>query len=241
MSELENILKITNVLSDHTRLSIYNYISQNHKEVNVREIAQEFDIHPNVARLHLSKLEDVGMLKSENQKTGRGGRPSRVYRLSEDVIELSFPFRDYRLLAKIALETMLKLGSQAEKSLYETGFQYGKNLMEKQLSENKVLKDQVTAEQKLDILRETAQLLGFHPDIYVKEKGKQFELQIYNCPFKEVAKEHPEETCRMHIAFIKGLLESLFDEFEFKIVDNMFRGCESCSYQVELAKDTVLQ
>ena len=88
---MEQILKITNVLSDPTRLSIYNYISKKHKEVNVKEIAKEFNIHPNVARLHLSKLEDVGMLKSENQKTWRG-RPSRIYRLSEDVVELSFPF-----------------------------------------------------------------------------------------------------------------------------------------------------
>lgn len=241
MINLENILKITNVLSDPTRLSIYNYIARKHKEVNVREIAEAFSIHPNVARLHLSKLEDVGMLKSENQKTGRGGRPSRVYRLSDDVIELSFPFRDYRLLAKIALETMLKLGPKAEKSLYETGYQYGKKLMEKHLNDNKLLKDQITTEQKLDILKETAQLLGFHPDIYVKEKGKEFELQIYNCPFKEVAREYPEETCRMHIAFIKGLLESLFDGVELVTVDNMFKGCESCSYQVAVAKDAVLQ
>ncbi len=231
---MEQILKITNVLSDPTRLSIYNYISKKHKEVNVKEIAKEFNIHPNVARLHLSKLEDVGMLKSENQKTGRGGRPSRIYRLSEDVVELSFPFRDYRLLAKIALESMLKMGPRGEKALYDTGYEYGKELMEKQLNDKNVLKDAITIEQKIDILKETAQLLGFYPDIYIRENGEQFQLYVYNCPFKEVAREHPDETCRMHVAFIKGLLESLFGEYEIVSTENMFQGCESCSYRVQL-------
>ena len=102
---MEQTLKITNVLSDPTRYYIYQYITKKHHEVTVQEIADTFNIHPNVARLHLSKLEDINMLTSETKKTGKGGRPSRLYRLSEEVIQLNFPFRDYQLLAKIAIET----------------------------------------------------------------------------------------------------------------------------------------
>jgi transcriptional regulator len=69
---MEQTLKITNVLADPTRFSIYNYIVNQNREVTVQEIADEFSIHPNVARLHLSKLEDVGMLKSENKKPDAG-------------------------------------------------------------------------------------------------------------------------------------------------------------------------
>ncbi len=108
---MEQALKITGVLSDPTRYYIYKYISQKHSYVTVQEIADEFDIHPNVARLHLSKLEDVHMLKSETKKTGKGGRPSRLYVLSEDVIQLQFPFRDYQLLARIAFNSLLSLGA----------------------------------------------------------------------------------------------------------------------------------
>ena len=49
------------------------------------------------------------MLKSETKKTGKGGRPSRLYVLSEDVIQLQFPFRDYQLLARIAFNFYLAL------------------------------------------------------------------------------------------------------------------------------------
>ena len=73
---MEQTLKITSVLSDPTRYKIYQYITERHNDVTVQEIADQFEIHPNVARLHLSKLEDVSMLSSETKKTGKGGRPS---------------------------------------------------------------------------------------------------------------------------------------------------------------------
>ena len=80
---MDQVLKITSVLADPTRYEIYQYITRKHQEVTVQEIADAFHIHPNVARLHLTKLEDVNMLVSETKKTGKGGRPSRLYRLSD--------------------------------------------------------------------------------------------------------------------------------------------------------------
>lgn len=69
---MEQTLRITNVLADPTRYYIYQYIVNNHQDVSVQQIADSFKIHPNVARLHLSKLEDVDMLTSDARKTGKG-------------------------------------------------------------------------------------------------------------------------------------------------------------------------
>lgn len=234
MSPLEQTLKITNVLSDPTRLSIYEYITKNHKEVTVQDIAEEFHIHPNVARLHLTKLEDVGMLVSENRKTGRGGRPSRLYRLSDEVIELHFPFRDYKLLSRIALEAMHSLGKAGEKALYETGKRYAKELIENQLMKEKVSKNELTFNQKVDFIKTTMTILGFYPDIYIKEKGQKLYFQIFNCPFKEVAVDYQTQTCNMHAIFITGLLEALFDNLEVEHVQNMLDGCSACAYHVNI-------
>lgn len=231
---MEQTLKITNVLSDPTRLSIYEYITKNHKEVTVQDIAEEFHIHPNVARLHLTKLEDVGMLVSENRKTGRGGRPSRLYRLSDEVIELHFPFRDYKLLSRIALESMLSLGKAGEKALYETGKRYAQELIENQLMREKVTKNELTFDQKIDFIKTTMTILGFSPDIYIKEQGQKLYFQIFNCPFKEVAVDFQAQTCNMHAVFITGLLEALFDNLEVEHVQNMLDGCSACAYHVNI-------
>src|SRR5690606_36252719 len=118
---MEQTLKITNVLADPTRFYIYQYIVKKNTDVTVQEIADEFNIHPNVARLHLTKLEDVNMLVSETKKTGKGGRPSRLYKLSADLIQLNFPYRDYQLLSKIAIEMMSSLGEIGKQALEITG------------------------------------------------------------------------------------------------------------------------
>ena len=93
------------------------------------------------------------MLKSETKKTGKGGRPSRLYVLSEDVIQLQFPFRDYQLLARIAFNSLLSLGAAGEKALYETGKQFGAELMQQHMQRLNVSEDALTVEQKFKLQR----------------------------------------------------------------------------------------
>jgi predicted ArsR family transcriptional regulator len=233
---VEQTLKITSVLSDPTRYYIYQYITKRHKDVTVQEIADNFDIHPNVARLHLSKLEDVNMLVSETRKTGKGGRPSRLYRLSDDLIQLNFPFRDYQLLSRIALGTMMSLGEQGKKALYLTGKRLGAELIDQEIAGNHQQSEEWGFEQKLSVLRNAATIAGFYPEFETNDEGTKIYFQIFNCPFKEVAMEHTEAVCTMHVEFLKGMFESLFPNVELIEKANIISGCDSCSYQAAIAQ-----
>ncbi|MGM0900065.1 MAG: helix-turn-helix transcriptional regulator [Bacillota bacterium] len=228
---MEQTLKITSVLSDPTRYYIYQYITKRHKDVTVQEIADNFEIHPNVARLHLSKLEDVNMLVSETKKTGKGGRPSRLYRLSEDVIQLNFPYRDYQLLSKIAMITMMSLGEEGKKALYLTGKRLGTELIDQEMAGHHQHVEDLTFEQKLNIVKGAATIAGFYPEFESNEEQTKIFFQIFNCPFKEVAMEHPETVCNMHVEFLRGMFESLFGDIELIEKENLIAGCESCTYQ----------
>lgn len=227
---MEKILKITNVLSDPTRYSIYEFITRKHQEVTVQEIAEHFDIHPNVARLHLSKLEDVHMLVSETKKTGKGGRPSRLYRLSDDVIQLNFPFRDYQLLAKIALETLFSLGEAGKQVLFETGKKFGNEYMESEIAK-RYGTEELTFDEKLEILKEAAELAGFYPEFEASEDKSVIYFQIYNCPFRELAQSHYDPVCPTHREFLKGMFESLFGSVKLVEKESIPEGCDSCSYK----------
>lgn len=231
---MEQTLKITNVLSDPTRYYIYNYITSRHQEVTVQEIADNFNIHPNVARLHLTKLEDVNMLVSETKKTGKGGRPSRLYRLSDDVIQLHFPYRDYQLLSNIAMQTMISLGEAGKQALYQTGERFGHELIEQELNRNMQSVDQLTFEQKLNIIKHASTLAGLSPEFQASDDHSKVYFQVFNCPFKEVAEEHMENVCTMHAQFLKGMFKVLFNDIELIEGDNLINGCESCSYQATL-------
>lgn len=227
---MEQTLKITNVLSDPTRFYIYQYITNHHKSVTVQEIANNFNIHPNVARLHLSKLEDVSMLVSETKKTGRGGRPSRLYRLSDEVIQLNFPFRDYQLLSQISMETMMTLGDVGKKALYETGRRYGVAAIEQELDRG-VKTENIPFEQKISILKKAATISGFYPEFEASEDQSKIYFQVYNCPFKEVARDHKDTVCNMHQEFLRGMFHVMFDSVELVEKENIIDGCESCSYK----------
>ncbi|RFU61903.1 metalloregulator ArsR/SmtB family transcription factor [Bacillus sp. V59.32b] len=233
---MEQTLRITNVLSDPTRYYIYQHITNRHQEVTVQEIADSFAIHPNVARLHLSKLEDVKMLISETKKTGKGGRPSRLYRLSNELIQLHFPFRDYQLLSKIAIQTMLTLGEAGKQALHQTGKQFGQELAAGQLAAGTKANGEFSFEERLKMLKSAATLAGFYPELNVSEDQSKIYFEIFNCPFKEVALQETEAICTMHVAFLKGLFESLFDSVELVEKENMLSGCESCVYQAILTQ-----
>ncbi|MFD1363063.1 helix-turn-helix transcriptional regulator [Lentibacillus salinarum] len=230
---MDQTFKITNVLSDPTRFSIYQYMVKNHQEVNVTEIAEAFGIHPNVARLHMSKLEDINLLVSYPKKTGKGGRPSRLYRLSDEVVDVHFPHRDYKLLASIALESFVELGEPGKQALYQTGYKYGATIME---AYNRPLSSaHATREHKLTILEEAGTMLGMYPAFNYDEDTGNVSFQINNCPFKEMASQHHGMVCRMHHAFLEGMFESMFDDVELIETENMFNGCENCSYVANLS------
>ena len=54
--------------------------------------------------------------------------------LSDDVIQLHFPFRDYMLLSKVAIETMVSLGEDGKKALFLTGKRFGAEVIEQEMA-----------------------------------------------------------------------------------------------------------
>ncbi|MFE4705893.1 helix-turn-helix transcriptional regulator [Peribacillus simplex] len=231
---MEQTLKITNVLADPTRYYIYQHIVNKHGDVSVQQIADSFNIHPNVARLHLSKLEDIDMLTSDARKTGKGGRPSRLYRLSNKVIQLHFPYRNYQLLSRIAIKTMMTFGEQGKQALYETGKVFGEELINQQLALNSTSIDRLDFLEKVNMLKNAATIAGLSPEIQASEEENKIYFRIFNCPFKEVAEVEPRTVCSMHNSFLEGMFEALFENVNIVEIENMMSNCATCSYQASV-------
>lgn len=229
---MEETLKITNALSDPTRFNIYQFIIEKHKPVTVLNVADEFDIHPNVARLHLSKLEDINIISSSFERTGRGGRPSKLYQLSDEVIELNFPHRDYKLFASIAMESFTSLGEPGQFALYKTGEKYGEEIITRYKQRENIHEPSI--DEKIKVLEQAGTMLGMYPSFEYDEKNEKIYFEINNCPFKEIAVDNQSVVCTMHRSFIKGMFKSLFPEVVLTETENVFKGCSVCSYTAEL-------
>src|SRR5918995_5840549 len=65
------------VLSLPTRSEILTLLLKS-GEKTVKEIADEFNIHPNVARAHLDLMVEAGFLATETRRRSKG-RPAKVY------------------------------------------------------------------------------------------------------------------------------------------------------------------
>lgn len=230
---MKNTLKVTGVMSDPTRFNIYQYLVKNHNDVSVTDIASVFDIHPNVARLHLSKLEEINLVTSYLEKTGKGGRPARRYSLSNEVLELNFPARDYKILSSITLEALMGLGEPGKTALYETGKKYGKEVMK---IYSTPLDEEASIEEKISMLEAAGRMLGMYPSFEFNKDSNSIAFSINNCPFKELANEDHATICEMHRTFIKGMFEALFTSIELVEQKNMFAdNCNNCAYIAKLS------
>lgn len=228
----EKTLQLTHVLSDPTRYSIYEYLIESSKPVTVKEIATMVGIHTNVARLHLTKLTEVKLIDSYVNQEKTSGRPNRLYIPSEEAIEISFPYRDYKLLSSITIEAIAKLGDAGKSVLFEVGKDYGQKMIRK-LKASKH-EENISKLEKVKLLTEASSFLGLHASFEYNEKNDNITYKISNCPFKELTSKSDRMICDLHNEFLNGMFKEVFTKMEFYEMTNMLDGCKVCSYSVKI-------
>lgn len=225
----ETTLKVTNVLADPTRYSIYQYLYSLHDGVTVQDIADHFGIHPNVARLHLNKLEDVKLIQSKTEKASKSGRPGKVYKIADESISINFPPRDYKFLVEIALDAILSLGRDAEYQLYKVCFQSGKEKALNLIYNEHLDLESMSLEEKLPYIMKVATELGLNPEIEGIDEYT-FRFRVFNCPFREVA-VNQYLVCKMHHSILSGMFSAFFGRIDLIEDASMLdHHCPACEY-----------
>ena len=70
---------VARALAVPTRAGIWRRLRGSSEPRSAREVAEDFGIHPNVARNHLDVLADAGLLVTGQRRQPAGGRPAKVY------------------------------------------------------------------------------------------------------------------------------------------------------------------
>src|SRR5215218_9413442 len=83
------VTAITSAFGDPTRREIYLFVherSDDEAGVTAGAVAEQFALHPNVARHHLDKLAGGGYVEVAVERTegGGAGRPAKQYRAAAD-------------------------------------------------------------------------------------------------------------------------------------------------------------
>ena len=104
------VAAITNAFGDPTRRDIYLFARESGAGVTAAEVAERFELHPNVARHHLDKLAAGGYVEVVGRRGGggerRAGRPSKRYvAVASSAFDAGVPVRsDDLVLVRLTTE-----------------------------------------------------------------------------------------------------------------------------------------
>lgn len=191
-------------LAEPIRRALYQFVAGQAEPVSRERAAAGVGVAHHLAKFHLDKLVDDGLLEAEYRRpAGRGGpgagRPAKVYRRAAGSIEVSVPERRYDLASEIMARAITAAG--------ETGVPVDEALADAARAAGAELAGRGRAEapprEPLAAVTEILAGTGFEP--HAAGEG----VALSNCPFHQLAQSHTALVCGMNLHLIQGLLDAL--------------------------------
>lgn len=169
--------------------------------LGVQEVAACTGLHPNTARFHLEGLVKAGLATRERRPRATPGRPSMAYRATGDTEPVG-P-RRYRLLAEMLTTLIGGTLPSPGAAAVEAGRQWGAYL-----AEQRPPCPRPNAQAAIERLTGTMAPLGFASRAETTD-GERHRLCLDQCPFREVAQQHQEVVCSLHLGLMQGALAQM--------------------------------
>jgi predicted ArsR family transcriptional regulator len=199
------VAAITTAFGDPTRRDIYLFARESEAGVTAAEVAERFELHPNVARHHLDKLAaggylDVFVVRPQHQGAGR---PSKRYRTSGKGGNLDFPVRRDDLLVTLLARTLALVPPDAAATMAEeVGEEYGRMLAAHMSPGD----GQRSLRSALQAVADALTAHGFAA--HAESRGRSIAIIREHCPFGDAATQHPV-ICAVDRGMVRGMLAAL--------------------------------
>jgi predicted ArsR family transcriptional regulator len=165
--------------------------------LSVQEVAARSGLHVNTARFHLDGLVDAGLAERAIEGRGQPGRPRAMYQA--DAAGDQVGRRSYQLLAQMLTSLVADVVPRTEHAAVEAGRAWGGYLAERPAPSQRV--DAADGIRRLSAVLASA---GFAPGVVADLADPVIPLR--HCPFREIAREHPEVVCSLHLGLMQGVL-----------------------------------
>jgi predicted ArsR family transcriptional regulator len=198
-------LTVLGALAEPSRRALYDHVAAAASPVSREQAAQAVGLPVHSAKFHLDRLVEQGLLEVEYKRlSGRSGpgagRPSKLYRRSSRTVDVSLPPRRYDLAGAIlaeAIEAVTATGAPMADAVATAAARTGRELSAQPPAPR--------ARRPLARVAEVLERYGYEPR--VSHDGTELELD--NCPFDRLAKDHTDLVCSMNLALVGGAVEGL--------------------------------
>lgn len=180
---------------------------QRHGESDVATLADLLSLHPTTVRFHLDGLVAEGRVERITTTSGSSpGRPRLLYRAAAHEGAPS-----YRTLATVLAASFGDGPRQKARRARQAGRAWATRLTRPATSESPKSQRAI-----VESLVTHMDQLGFAPQ-HSRARGVD-SIDMWSCPYIEVARAHPEVTCGVHHGVLEGLLGSRDKDFEIELV-----------------------
>jgi predicted ArsR family transcriptional regulator len=183
------------------RRAVLDEVRAAESPVGVTEVAARLGVHPNTVRFHLDALVADGAVDRALGEPSGPGRPRTVYSARRGMDRGGV--RGYRLLAQILVGQLAASGPGASATATKAGQGWGSYLVEQPPPSTRP-----TARGSVDRLSAMLADLGFDPQP-TGEGGVPDRIRLRHCPFLELAEEHGQIVCALHLGLMQGALTAL--------------------------------
>ncbi|MGI8427682.1 MAG: helix-turn-helix transcriptional regulator [Actinomycetota bacterium] len=241
-------VKAARALALPTRSAILGHLLKS-GSLTAKEIADEFSLHPNVARAHLDLLVEAGFLATGIRRQGKG-RPSKVYFTWEGEMGSLEDWEVSPRIGMVPAVELLPVAQQPELATaapnpYRLIAQIFVRLVERLDAEDVyALAEQVAREEGRKLMLEyraggldfaaavramVEELRRFSPQANVVRLDHDYaEIETPDCAFHAIALEHADLVAVIDPALKEGAMEALGHPSEVEIQASVARGDPVC-------------
>jgi predicted ArsR family transcriptional regulator len=196
-------------LGEPIRRALYRYVVSQPDPVSRDEAATGAGVARHVAKFHLDKLVDDGLLDVEFARppgrSGPGaGRPAKRYRRSVRELAVSLPPREYELVGRLlaqAVTAARRDDSPVDDALRDAAREIGGNLGRRAREQAGPRPDRTA---KIDATTSVLSECGYEP-----RDDEHGGVVLANCPFHALAQDYTDLVCGMNLELMSGLVDEV--------------------------------
>jgi predicted ArsR family transcriptional regulator len=196
--------RLADVFGDPTRRGIYRHLRGCDAPQSATEVADVFGLHRTVARAHLEKLGELGLVSTSTRRRPGGGLPAKIYSVTDDRLEVMLPPRRYERLARLLLRLVHETldPDVAAAAAAALGRAYGV-----QTAEEFAGGDDVQAPVRLSprAVMDWMEIAGYGATLGSNGDGETV-IEVHNCVYRELSKDFPEVVCAFDRNMLCGML-----------------------------------